>query len=166
MHPWRFSACAAIAFLSIGCAQDATTSASPRIVEAGWSFGFCLGPCRGVLGIDGEALSLRVTDRTGNQGIATNRGRLTARGSARLAGVAATLPEGLPDQYGCPDCADGGASWLTVAREGETRRTSYEYGNPPPELAAADEILASLMEALRQCQETPDLLPEAGCSPP
>src|SRR5574341_1491556 len=93
----------ALALFSISCAQESLTSSSTRIVEAGWSFGFCIGPCRGELAIDGGSLSLRVTDRTGNQVIATNRGRLTSRGSARMAGLAATLPEDLLDQYGCPD---------------------------------------------------------------
>lgn len=164
MNPCRFIV-GALAFLSFSCTQDTLTSSSARIVEAGWSFGFCLGPCRGELDLDGEALALRVTDRTGNQVIAQNRGRLTSRGSARLAGLAASLPEGLLESYGCPDCADGGASWLTVARESGTRRTEYEYGNPPPELAAADEFLASVMQALRECRETSDLTLEAGCTP-
>ncbi len=160
----RFIA-SALAFFSISCTQDVLTASSARIVEAGWSFGFCLGPCRGELDLDGDALALRVTDRTGNQVIAQNRGRLTSRGSARMAGLAASLPGELLESYGCPDCADGGASWLTVARESGTRRTEYEYGNPPPELAAVDELIASLMEALRECRETSDLTLEAGCTP-
>lgn len=165
MRQFRFIAFGSVLFLSIGCAQDATTAASARIVEAGWSFGFCLGPCRGELALDGDALALAVTDRTENEVFATNRGRLSSRGSARLAGAAELLPEDLLDRYGCPDCADGGASWLTVARQSGTRRTEYEYNNPPRELAATDEILTSLMEALRQCRETSDLTLEAGCVP-
>jgi hypothetical protein len=155
----------AVAFLSIACAQDTPTSSSARIVDAGWSFGFCIGPCRGELQVDGTALALRVTDRTGSQVIAQNRGRLTSGGSARLAGAAASLPEDLPERFGCPDCADGGASWLTVARESGTRRTEYEHGNPPAELAAADQFLMGVMQALRECRATADLTLEAGCTP-
>jgi hypothetical protein len=109
MYPCRFIV-GALALFSLSCTQDTLTSSSARIVEAGWSFGFCLGPCRGELDLDGDAIALRVTDRTGNQVIAQNRGRLTSQGSARLAGVAASLPEELLETYGCPDCADGGAS--------------------------------------------------------
>jgi len=154
-----------LAILAISCAQDSPTSSSARIVEAGWSFGFCIGPCRGELQLDGEASALRVTDRTGNEVFAQNRGRLTSRGSARLLGLAASLPEDLLERYGCPDCADGGASWVTVARESGTRRTEYEYGNPPPELAATDEFLSSVIQALRECRQTADLTLEAGCTP-
>jgi hypothetical protein len=154
-----------LALFTISCAQDTPTSASPRITEAGYSFGFCIGPCRGELHIDGEALALRVTDRTGSQVIAQNRGRLTSSGSARLAGVAASLPAELLETYGCPDCADGGASWVTVARDSASRRSEYEYGNPPAELAAADGFTTALMEALRECRQTPEVTIEAGCTP-
>jgi hypothetical protein len=154
----------ALAFLSMSCTQETLTSPSARIVEAGWSFGFCLGPCRSELQFSGEALALRVTDRTGTQVIAQNRGRLTSRGATGIAGLEASLPADLLETYGCPDCADGGASWVVVARASGTRRTEYEYGNPPGELAATDEFLASVMQALRECRETEDLTLEAGCT--
>src|SRR5262245_12642306 len=98
---------AALAVTSFSCQEETPTTPSARIVDAGWSFGFCIGPCRGELGIDGEALTLRVTDRTGGQVLAQNRGRLTSGGAARLAGLTASLPEALLETYGCPDCADG-----------------------------------------------------------
>jgi hypothetical protein len=164
MHPRRFLL-GALALLVISCAQDTPTTSSARVVEAGWSFGFCIGPCRGELRLSGETLALRVTDRTGGQVIAQNRGRLTSGGSARLAGLTASLPDDLLERHGCPDCADGGASWLTVARESGTRRTEYEYGNPPQELAAMDEFLAGVMQALRECRATSDVTLEAGCVP-
>jgi len=155
----------ALALLAISCAEDSPTSSSARIAEAGWSFGFCIGPCRGELQLNAEGLTLRVTDRTGAQVSAQNRGRFTSPGSARLAGLAGSLPEDLLERYGCPDCADGGASWVTVVRESGTRRTEYEYGNPPPELAAADQFFAGVMQALRECRATADLTLEAGCTP-
>ena len=154
-----------LALFTLSCAQDSPTASSARVVDAGSSFGFCIGPCRTELQLSGESLAVRVTDRTGNQAIAQNRGRLTSRGSARLAGLSASLPDNLLEQYGCPDCADGGASWLTVARESGTRRTEYEYGKPPSELAAMDEFLASVIQALRECRETSDVALEAGCTP-
>jgi hypothetical protein len=154
-----------LAVLVVSCVQDSPTASSERVVEAGSSFGFCIGPCRSELALSGEALALRVTDRTGSEVIAQNRGRLTSGGSARLAGLSASLPDDLLERYGCPDCADGGASWVTIARDSGTRRTEYEYGKPPSELAAMDEFLASVMQALRECRGTSDVTLEAGCSP-
>ena len=155
----------ALALLAISCAQESPTASSERVVEAGSSFGFCIGPCRSELRLSGETLALRVTDRTGSEVIAQNRGRLTSRGASRLAGLSASLPDDLLEQYGCPDCADGGASWVTVARESGTRRTEYEYGKPPSELAAMDEFLAGLIQALRECRETSDVTLVSGCTP-
>jgi hypothetical protein len=164
MNPTRFLF-GALALLTISCSQDSTTASSARIVDAGWSFGFCIGPCRGELRQDGDTLALRVTDRTGSQVIAENRGRFTSEGSARLAGLSASLPADLLERYGCPDCADGGASWLTVIRGSGTRRTEYEYGKPPSELDAMDEFLAGVMQALRECRATSDVTIVAGCTP-
>jgi hypothetical protein len=115
--------------------------------------------------VNGEALAVRVTDRTGGQVIAQNRGRLTSIGASRLAGVAASLPSDLLERYGCPDCADGGASSVTVVRESGTRRTEYEYGNPPTELAAADQFLTGVIQALRECRTTSDVTVESPCVP-
>lgn len=151
-----------------GCVQDRATeptSFSAVVVEAGWSFGFCIGPCRGDLDVEEVALSYRISDRTGQQAIVMNRASLTAQGAARLSTLAAALPPDLLDRYGCPDCADGGASYLVVARESVSERTEYEHGNPPPELAAIDAFLESLMAALRECRATPDLTPEPACTP-
>ncbi|MGH9321529.1 MAG: hypothetical protein ACRD3V_16785 [Vicinamibacteria bacterium] len=166
----RFSATSillASGCLSFGCLQDNVTepTSSVRVVQAGWSFGFCIGPCRGDMGIEGVALSYRISDRTEQQVFAINRGRLTASGAARIDTLAQALPADLLDQYGCPDCADGGASYFVVDRESGSERTEYEHGNPPPELAAIDGYLASVMEALRECRVTPDLTPEPGCTP-
>jgi hypothetical protein len=133
------------------------------VLDAGWSFGFCIGPCISELAISGNALTLRVSDRQRNV-IAENRGVLTPQGSARLAAVAASLPDDLAEQYGCPDCADGGASWVTVVRDGSTRRTEYEHGNPPPQLQAADQLLSSWITALRECRPLPEMTIQAGCT--
>jgi hypothetical protein len=164
MNPTRFLL-GALALLAISCAQESPTASSERVVEAGTSFGFCIGPCRSELVLSGETLALRVTDRTGSEVLAQNRGRHTTGGSARLAGLSASLPDDLLERYGCPDCADGGASWVTIARDTGTRRTEYEYGNPPSELAAMDEFLSGLIQALRECRETSDVALESGCTP-
>jgi hypothetical protein len=164
MNPTRFLI-VALALFTVSCAQESPTTSSERVVEAGSSFGFCIGPCRSELSLSGDALALRVTDRTGSEVIAQNRGRLTSGGSARLAGLSASLPDDLLERYGCPDCADGGASWVTIARDSGTRRTEYEYGKRPSELAAMDEFLAGVIQALRECRGTSDVTVEAGCTP-
>jgi hypothetical protein len=152
-----------LATASLACMEEGPTSSSAQLLDAGWSFGFCIGPCISELAISGDVLTLRVSDRQRNV-IAENRGRLTPQGSARLSAIAASLPADLAEQYGCPDCADGGASWVTVVRDGNSRRTQYEHGNPPPPLQAADEFLSTLITALRECRGISDMTLLAGCT--
>ena len=40
--------------------------------------------------------------------------------------------DGLNAVLGCPDCADGGAEYLELVRDGKSDRVTFEYGNEPP----------------------------------
>lgn len=37
----------------------------------------------------------------------------------------------LEPTIGCPDCADGGESWIEIKESNKSYRVSYEYGNIP-----------------------------------
>ena len=152
------------------CTQQSSTStsspsSSASVTEAGWSFGFCLGPCLGRLDLQGDQLIYEVSDRTGDQVFASNRGQLTSRGATRLESLASNLSTPLQETYGCPDCADGGASFIVIVRAGESRRTEYEYGNPPEELSAIDGFLTGLMDALGRCRAAPEVILAESCTP-
>jgi hypothetical protein len=160
---------AVVCILSVffgGCADNALSpSPSAAVVEAGWSFGFCLGPCRGMLQLNGSELTYRVSDRTGSPVLAENRGRLTSVGASRLQSLAAALPDDLLDTYGCPDCADAGAAYVVLSRESATERADYEYPAPPPDLAPLDAFLKGIMEALGECRPSSDVTIAPGCDP-
>ena len=51
-------------------------------------------------------------------------------------------------------CADGGAAYLSITREGVASRHEMEFGDPPSELAELDAIALSLIDALTQCAAT------------
>lgn len=153
-----------VVFSACGESASAPSSAT-RLVEAGWSFGFCLGPCSGRLEVSGDGLSYRVTSRTGDEVFADNRGRLASSGAERLAALLSGLSETLQETYGCPDCADAGAAYVVVSREGESRRSDYEYPSPPAELAALDAFLKGLTDALGRCTSSGDVAVEGGCTP-
>jgi hypothetical protein len=159
---------ALVMFLAlVGCEREDSTSAPSsmaRLIEAGWSFGFCLGPCNGTLTFQNESLVYRVTDREGAQVLASSQARLTASGTERLASLVSSLPQGLDETYGCPDCADAGAAYIVVSREGANRRSSYEYPNPPRELAQLDAFLKEIMESMGACQTSALVTLEGECS--
>lgn len=152
----------------VGCENESASgpSSTAQVTGAGWSFGFCLGPCRGDLELAGAELTYRVSDRTEEQVFVTNHGSLTSRGRGALESLANALPESLLDTYGCPDCADAGAAYVVVERAtGTAHRSNYEYPNPPAELEALDGFLKAVMEALGSCVPTEDVSLEAGCVP-
>jgi hypothetical protein len=147
------------------CGDSPSAPGAPTaVVEAGWSFGFCIGACRGELRLSGSTLQYTVTSRGSEETFADNRGSLTALGQRRLEGIATQLPAALQDRYGCPDCADGGAAFVTLLGQ-EARRIEYEFRRPPAELAALDGFLSTLMDALGSCSATPDVTPAADCTP-
>jgi hypothetical protein len=149
------------------CSDETATRPSPsaHVVEAGWSFGFCVGPCRGALQVQRQELEYRISSRDGSSVLGLNRGRLTASGAARLAALSAALPPGLQESYGCPDCADAGAAYVVLSRDGANRRSSYEYPRPPAELASLDAFLKAVMDALARCAPTPEVTLSGQCSP-
>ncbi|MBI2547997.1 protease complex subunit PrcB family protein [Candidatus Woesearchaeota archaeon] len=40
----------------------------------------------------------------------------------------------LPERIGCPDCLDGGAEWIEIVEENESKRVTFEYGSSVPEI--------------------------------
>lgn len=138
----------------VGRLQPPESSAMPVSLQgAGWSFGMCQGTCSADLVIDGSALVLTGRDRTVEEPVFENRGTLTPAGQQLLSETMSAV-QGVPLQpvYGCPDCADGGAAYLALLRDGVSSRHEMEYGNPPEQLAGAYELTVSVMEALETCQ--------------
>ena len=133
--------------IEIGSGQD-----EPALLGSGWSYGFCGGYCMADLAIEEDALTLEGRGRADDKPLYVNHGSLTASGQAQLDAALAELA-GVPLEpvYGCPDCADGGAAHLELAREGSVERVEMEFGGPPPELADLYELSASLMAALETC---------------
>jgi hypothetical protein len=58
----------------------------------------------------------------------------------------------LPNIFGCPDCADGGAEFVEIKADGETHRVTYNYGEAPKEIAEVVAKLKSVMVSFKDCQ--------------
>ncbi len=57
--------------------------------------------------------------------------------------------ENLEEVIGCPDCADGGATYIELTQNGESKRVTFETGNPPPALELLHERMNAAMEEIR-----------------
>lgn len=140
---------------------------APVLLGGGWSFGHCQGACIGELGLNGAAARFTITGHQVEDPVfLDNRGILTPEG---LEAVYTTMVElrdvPLEERYGCPDCADGGASQVTIVREDETSIHTYELGEPPAELAELDTLLRELMSALETCISTEYIDIDPACMP-
>lgn len=147
--------------VTVGGCPDA--SRDPIVLGGRRSFGFCAGDCDSVVQIGPSPLdaanacdvvSVEVCDhgRTGSEDCTTSYGTLTRQGhdEARAAAIALQGLRLLP-RYGCPDCADGGASEIEVMRDGTASTHVYEFNGPPVELEAADALVQGLIDDLRAC---------------
>ncbi len=50
--------------------------------------------------------------------------------------------------YGCPDCTDGGAEYVTLECNGENKSVTFEYGEDLPELRSLLAEIRPLRQAL------------------
>ena len=123
------------------------------LVGAGWSFGMCGGYCTAdLVSIDGS-LTLVGGGWTSDEPLYENRGTLTAEGQGLISAAAEKLRSvPLESVYGCPDCADGGAAYLVVDRDGVSSRHDMEFGRPPEVLAELHELAMAMIDALETCQ--------------
>ncbi|WP_437811062.1 hypothetical protein [Sorangium sp. So ce1078] len=130
-----------------------------------FSFGFCAGECVTTVSRDGAALELKACTHQGDCG-RSNFATLTDKGSHRVAEIEGTLGEmPLAARYGCPDCADGGATRVSLQRDDLLTSHQYEYPNAPEPLADLDGLVRELKLGLDTCTPGPLLQLSPGCTP-
>ena len=140
------------ALLALGGRQQAPPGATAfradkLVVRSGTSFGMCDGYCATELSVTAETVTFTRTSRDPQRYPEQTLRRPTRlqewEALQRHAGSDAFFR--LDSVYGCPDCADGGAEWIELERDGRRKRVSFEYG------AAVERIegLQAEMRALR-----------------
>lgn len=135
------------------------------LVSVGSSFGMCAGYCITEVEVTRDRLTMTRSTHSGGDALVTT-GRLTDAGRRRLADVEAALAEvDLEERYGCPDCADGGASWVDVTTASGTKRSVYDYLGPPEVLVDADGLAQLLIETLSTCTASEVARPSDDCEP-
>jgi len=146
--------------------ESPTVAPSLNLVSAGNKWGECLGNCRHELNIKGMDIRLEVSEYLGSPVYVTNTGTLTAAGFNRLVGVRHDLQtRNLQSVYGCPDCDDGGASWIVIDDgNNNISHHEYEWGNPPPELQITDGFTQDIWQAMRACTDSADITMNTPCT--
>ncbi len=115
--------------------------------------------------MSGTAVTLNLSDRAGAF-IQANTGTLTAGGVNTMHAAAAPLLNvNIVPVFGCPDCADGGASYVDLERNGVVTNHAYPFNGPQPALVAVDDVTSSVMTALRACIASPYVTPDPACVP-
>jgi len=115
-----------------GCVSAPSSLGQVRQIVSTTSFGMCAGYCNTRLEIsEGQAVLVRSGHGRGVADLPEQRFQATLtpgewREIATLAGKANL--DALPETIGCPDCADGGAESIRVARAASPGRTvTFDY---------------------------------------
>lgn len=122
--------------------------APPVSIRLGSSFGECLGYCWQEMMLDAEAITLvsRGWDADAYPE-KIHQESMDPEFWDRLQDLADLNDLArMDDVYGCPDCADGGAEWLTMSLPGRKETVKMEYG-------ARLEPLAELLKILRRARD-------------
>jgi heat shock protein HslJ len=120
----------------------------PLGIRLGSSFGECLGYCRQEMLLDEEeaVLVARGWDEV-SYPEKEYREKMDPDLWRRLLAMADfTVLDQLDEVYGCPDCADGGAEWVSMGLSGRVETVRFEYG-------VKLEPIAELVQALRDVRD-------------
>ena len=127
----------------------------PLGIRIGTSFGECLGYCWKEVILDEEAIVViaRGWDTEAYpEKIYAEKMKSELWVQLQTAADFSTL-ERMDEVYGCPDCADGGAEWVTMNLSGRIETVKFEYG-------AKLKPLAELLELLRAVRD--DVIERSG----
>lgn len=145
---------------------DVPVAGRDSLVGAGWSFGMCGGYCTADLVMVDGSLILVGGGWTSDEPLYEHRGTLTAKGNGLISAAVEKL-RGLPLEpvYGCPDCADGGAAYVVLDRDGVSSRHDMEFGRPPEILAQLHELAMAMIDALETCRSDEIVVVSDDCEP-
>lgn len=150
---------------SDGSGSSATFTIESTVLVAGGGYaGECSGYCRLDIELSGDGRIVGTRGSWGELPDVVNSGSLTAAGRSELAQIVQLL-DGvtLSEQYGCPDCNDGGASFVVLMHNGSRVRSTYESAKPPGPLADTDDFLRSLRLAVIGCESSARITIAADC---
>ncbi len=145
----KFFLILALLAITIGCgsSKNAETTSSIVKIQHGTSYGNCVGYCWNEFTLDGNTISesRKATgrgDRSKYPDMNTSKELKTTDWDALLKSIDSNKLKGLAETIGCPDCADGGAEWISVEySDGTIKKVTIEANAVIPEIDAAMKLL-------------------------
>jgi hypothetical protein len=126
-------------FISISC-EDLTESelfleSKVTTIEYGTSFGECIGYCNTSISITNNNIEYTASSNsdtypTISQNVEIDEDVL----NNLLEKVDFIIFRNLDEIIGCPDCADGGAEWVSIKTNDLSHKVTFEYQNTPEEI--------------------------------
>lgn len=121
-------------------------------ISYGTSFGMCTGYCAQSIVISDSKLTFSKSKNGSTPDTKTCSKSISATEINEIKNLlVANQLSNLPERIGCPDCADGGAEWVSVTADGKQYKITYEYGKAPKELAGAVAKLKVLKDSFKDC---------------
>jgi hypothetical protein len=109
------------------------------IVNYGTSFGMCIGSCRKEMNVEKNTVIFTVyytegRGATGGTPKIYNEVLEATLGNSLLKSINYESFIKLNKVIGCPDCADGGAEWVEILKNGFKHKVTFEFGKAPKEI--------------------------------
>ena len=135
--------------------EEVAPEIKEKTLKYGVSFGMCVGPCNRELIYSNGTLNYKVitTASRGGGGDRTEKIYSETITNTDFTAVQNAISfesfVKLPEIYGCPDCADGGAEYIEMTQGGVTHKVTIEYGSE-------NKDLSTILVKLRKQRESLD----------
>ncbi len=142
-----------IGLSTISCSKDKTNTTPLITISYGTSFGMCAGHCKNELTIQENHASLIRSSWNNELKPIVCQVEITEEDWNALQQAADQEKlSALPDIIGCPDCADGGAEWVSIRTEnGFQKKVTFEYAKSPAPIAQLVERLRFIFQDNEAC---------------
>ncbi len=121
------------------------------------SFGECLGECAFRIERNQDDPSQLLYDACDYQEMSCERSVVLSLNDEGMALLQQAHREfrgpTLEEEYGCPDCADGGATLVRLQSSDALTEHEYEYSNPPSVFESLDALMLDVHVAMYDCSE-------------
>jgi hypothetical protein len=106
----------------------------------------CVGPCRKEINVVKNEVIFTVFYTEGRGAIGGtpktyNEALDATLGNALVKSIDYEAFKNLNEVIGCPDCADGGAEWVEILKNGSKHKVTFEFGRAPKEIESLVTIL-------------------------